>query len=42
VVTGGGQGVGAAIVSRLLEDDFVVSLDLSPGLRMRSVAPNRT
>jgi NAD(P)-dependent dehydrogenase (short-subunit alcohol dehydrogenase family) len=31
VVTGGGQGVGAAIVSRLLRDGFVVSLDLSPG-----------
>jgi NAD(P)-dependent dehydrogenase (short-subunit alcohol dehydrogenase family) len=31
VVTGGGHGVGAAIVARLLADGFVVSLDLSPG-----------
>jgi NAD(P)-dependent dehydrogenase (short-subunit alcohol dehydrogenase family) len=31
VVTGGGHGVGAAIVARLLSDGYVVSLDLSPG-----------
>jgi len=41
VVTGGGHGVGAAIVARLLEDGYVVSLDLSPGPltheRLRSV-----
>lgn len=41
VVTGGAQGVGAAIVARLLEDGYVVSVDLSPGTathpRLRSV-----
>jgi len=41
VVTGGGHGIGAAIVARLLSDGHVVSLDLSPGSlthpRLRSV-----
>jgi NAD(P)-dependent dehydrogenase (short-subunit alcohol dehydrogenase family) len=31
VVTGGGQGIGAAIVARLLTSGYVVSLDVSPG-----------
>lgn len=31
VVTGGARGIGAAIVARLLQDGFVVSLDVSTG-----------